>query len=88
MTSKIITYDLCKPGANYRSLIDKIKTYDKWAKITESTWFIKSELTCKEVRDELKMLVDANDRLFVGELTGTAAWYNILCKNEYLKDNL
>ena len=88
MTSKIITYDLCAPGRNYDNLYKAIKSYGIWAHITESTWFIKTADSCVQIRGNLLSHLDSNDRLFVGELTGAAAWQNVICTNDYLKENL
>lgn len=88
MSSKIITYDLCSPGRDYEDLYKAIKSYGVWAHITESTWFVNSTETCVEVRNKLLNCVDSNDRLFVGELTGVAAWRNVICDNDYLKKYL
>lgn len=88
MSSKIIEYDLRAPGRNYDALYEVIKGYEVWAHITESTWFVKTDSTCPQIRDALLSKMDANDRIFVGELTGTAAWHNIICESEYLKQNL
>lgn len=88
MASKVITYDLCSPGRNYDDLYNAIKSYGTWAHITESTWFVKTDDSCAQIRDNLLSHIDSNDRLFVGELTGTAAWHNVICKNEFLKENL
>lgn len=88
MASMIIEYDLRQPGRDYDSLYEIIKGYSQWARITESTWFIKTEETCIQVRDKLKAAMDSNDRLFVGALTGVAAWSNVLGKSEYLKEHL
>lgn len=88
MTSKIITYDLCAPGRNYDNLYKAIKGYDTWAHITESTWFVKTADSCAQIRDNLLSHVDSNDRIFVGKLAGTAAWHNVICQNDFLKENL
>lgn len=88
MTSMIIEYDLCSPGRNYDELYKEIKSYGVWAHITESTWFIKTNDSCVQVRDKLSAHMDTNDRLFVAGLTGVAAWRNVLCDSEYLKKNL
>ena len=88
MASKIITYDLCSPGRNYDDLYKAIKAYGTWAHITESTWFVKTDDSCVQIRDNLLSHIDSNDRLFIGELTGIAAWHNVICKNEFLKENL
>jgi len=88
MSSKIIEYDLRQPGRDYDALHNAIKGYSTWAHVTESTWFIKTDETCVQVRDKLLALMDDNDRLFVGELSGSAAWNKTICKSKYLKDNL
>ena len=88
MSSKIISYDLCAPGRNYDALYKAIKAYGTWAHITESTWFVKTGSSCVEVANNLLAHLDKNDRLFVGELTGSAAWNNTLCDSSYLKQNL
>lgn len=88
MSSKIIEYDLRQPGRDYDALYEAIKSYGTWARITESTWFIKTEATCVQVRDKLLSVMDTNDRLFVGELSGAAAWHNIICDSDFLKKNL
>lgn len=88
MSSKIIEYDLRKPGRDYEALHEAIKSYGTWAHITESTWFVKTPDTCIQVRDKLLKLMDDNDRLFVGELSGVAAWYNTICEGEFLQKNL
>lgn len=88
MSSKIIEYDLQKPGRDYDALYEAIKSYGTWAHVTESTWFIKTEDSCAQVRDKLKQVVDSNDRLFVATLTGEAAWHNDICDNDFLKKHL
>ena len=88
MTSMIIEYDLRSPGRNYDELYKEIRSYDVWARITESTWFIKTGESCAQVRDKLLSHMDDNDRIFVATLTGTAAWRDVLCESEYLKKNL
>lgn len=86
--SYIITYDLDAPGQNYGKLIEKIKTYH-WAKLTESCWCITSSKTSTEIRDDLKSVLDKNDKLFVAKLTGEAAWYGLPDDvSNWLKSNL
>lgn len=86
--SKIITYDLCKSGKNYNDLYEYFRSYPVWARITESTWFISTSKTCTTIRDEISKLTDSDDRIFVAELTGSAAWKNVICESDYLKKNL
>ena len=86
--SKIITYDLCKSGKNYEDLYKYIQSYTVCARITESTWFVSTDKTCTTIRDEIRNIIDSDDRLFVAELTGTAAWRNVLSGSDYLKKYL
>lgn len=88
LNSKIITYDLRAPGRNYDNVYQYIQSYSVWGKLTESTWFINSPKSCIQIRDEIKRLVDYNDRIFVAELTGVAAWLNVIANENYLKTHL
>lgn len=86
---KIVTYDLCAPLRDYKSLIDAIKSYSSSCKLTESCWLISSTQKCSEVRDNLKKHLDKDDRLFVAALTGEAAWLTtILSSTEKVKELL
>lgn len=84
---KIITYDLRAPGRNYELLYFKIRGYKKCAHVCESVWVVSTSDTCTAVRDNLLKAIDANDRLFVAELTGAAAGTNLICSTDYLWEN-
>ncbi|MQM81537.1 SinR family protein [Lactobacillus buchneri] len=73
----LITYDLDNPGQNYKDLIEHLKTYPGWARMTESCWSVTSGKTAKEVRNDLEPFIDNNDRLLVVRLSGEAAWTGI-----------
>lgn len=67
MSKKIISYDLGQPetSANYRELIDYIKSIGTWVKPLESFWIVDTTKQCSTIRNEAKQYLDANDRLFV-----------------------
>ena len=88
MACYIVTYDLRAPGRDYENVHNKLKSYTKWAKVTESTWAIVTEDKAVVIRDALKAIVDPNDRIFVVKSGVEAAWFNSKCKNEWLKANL
>ena len=72
----VITYDLAAEGQNYDCIIKKIKSYPAWAKLQQSVWIVETPEKAKEIRDDLSGCLDSNDKLFVGKLTGEAAWWN------------
>jgi len=84
---KLVTYDLDKPGQNYNAVISAIKNY-KWAKVCESAWIVQTEDSCVTVRDHIQQSMDTNDRIFVTGLSGEAAWNNVICSSDWLKENL
>jgi hypothetical protein len=70
----IVSYDLTNPGQNREALVKKIKAYSIWARLGRSTYLIKTDATPVQVRDELKQVLDTNDRVFVGVAPPPSAW--------------
>lgn len=87
MTCYIISYDLRK-NRDYESLYAAIKSYSKWARITESTWAVITSKSAVEIRDHIAGVMDDDDRLFVVKSGVEAAWLNSRCKNSWLQENL
>ena len=87
MTCYLISYDLRKEK-NYESLYEIIRSYSKWARITESTWAVVTTKSAVEIRDHLANVMDSDDRLFVLKSGVEAAWRNSRCRSDWLKDNL
>lgn len=73
MNSILIGYDLNKIGQDYSALIEKIKTFSYWWYCLDSTWIIKSNLSCDQIRDLSIPCLDSNDELLVVKLTGEVA---------------
>ncbi len=91
MHSLLITYDLvgtAETSEDYKHLIDHIQTHSYWCKVALSTWVVRTERTAVQVRDSCFAHMDSNDRLFVGVLTGAAAWQNVICTDAQLKTGL
>lgn len=89
MATFLIGYDLNKPSQEYSDLISAIKSIGGWWHHLDSTWIVKSDKNCKEIRDQLKPYIDANDELLVVRLSGEGAWSGINEKgSKWLKDNL
>jgi len=86
-TTYIVTYDISEDG-DYTGLYEKLKTYNGWAKITESTWAIGSSKKAPEIRDELVEYIGEDGRLFVIKSGKAAAWKNTIGSSQWLKKNL
>ncbi|MCK4241417.1 MAG: hypothetical protein KAX30_07315 [Candidatus Atribacteria bacterium] len=87
MACYIISYDLRK-DRDYEALYEAIKSYGTWAHITESTWAVTTSKSAVQVRDHLSSVMDNDDRLFIVKSGVEAAWINVMCKSQWLKDNL
>jgi len=91
MNTLLISYDLISPETreDYEELIDYIKSF-AYTKVLYSAWLIKTDESCSEIRDEIKTIIDDNDRLFIVDVTG-ADWasYNISDNvTSWMKENL
>ena len=87
MSCYIISYDLRKER-DYPSLYEAIKSYGTWARITDSTWAIVTNKSAVKIRDHLLETIDEDDRLFVVKSGAEAAWHEVRCRNEWLKQRL
>lgn len=75
MNTYLVSYDLRQPGRNYNPVHEHLRSYPDWAKPLESLWLVKSNLMAVQIRDNLVRLIDANDCVFVVDVTQkSAAW--------------
>lgn len=85
MQTYIIAYDLHE-GADYEPLVAAIKRFGTWARMTESTWAIVSDESAESVRTLLSPLLSSKDRIIVIRSGHEAAWWNVMCRSEWLKE--
>ncbi len=67
MNTYLITYDLFNPGKKYDELGTAIRSLGNYCKPLLSTWLVRSNLSCAQIRDSLSPHVDSNDKIFVAE---------------------
>jgi len=65
----IISYDLKKPGRNYRSLFKAIKECGTWWHYLESTWIVSTSMSSKTISEKLRAKIDKNDKLLIIKAT-------------------
>lgn len=86
----IISYIPVTSAQRNEQLIDRIKRFEKWAVLGTSTFIVHQEgVTTITIRDELKQHISSQDKIFVAELSGNAAWRGFNeGMSQWLKDNL
>lgn len=70
MSTLLVSYDLGRPedSADYKKLWDYLKSY-RFAKPLYSQYFIVTTKGMAAVRDEIKQLIDGNDKVLVIDVT-------------------
>jgi hypothetical protein len=87
-SAKIVTFELSQRETDYAALFNALKIYPKWTCVCESAWIVITGDTCAVIKDSLKKYLHKDDRLFVADLGRLAAWYNLKCDSQWLKENL
>ncbi len=72
MSALLVGYDLKKPGQNYDDLYKALKSTGNWCHLLDSTWIVKTDLSASKTCQQLVKFIDANDDLFVVDITGRA----------------
>jgi hypothetical protein len=90
MNTLLIGYDLNRPAQNYAGLIEAIKSHGTWWHHLDSTWLVRTTKTPSQLRDELKLLIDANDELLVMNVSGDlwSTWGFDERANAWLRDHV
>ena len=70
----IVFFELTDAGKNSEALIKEIKEYPGWARLGGSAYLIMTDEEPVKVRDDLKKVLDNNDRIFVGVAPPPSAW--------------
>lgn len=70
MSCLLITYDLNKPGQDYKELHETIKGLGDWWHHLDSTWLVDTSLTVDQVAERIVKVIDSSDRLLVVNISG------------------
>ncbi len=72
----IITYDLNNPGQDYQSLFRKIQSLGEVRHPLQNLWILSTNYNATKVRDEIRSVIDPNDKVFIAQLYrgSYAAW--------------
>lgn len=85
----VVSYDLNFPGQRYEDLTALLNKEGAWARIGGSVFLLESDKTPVELRDLFKVVLDSNDKLYVGLVMAPAAWTGMPEKvSEWIKERL
>lgn len=90
MTIYVISYDLNRPGQDYKELHEAIKVCGNWWHCLDSTWMVSSQMSGIDIANKLWATMDRNDKLLVTPVAaGGSAWAGFTgdCES-WLKNNL
>jgi hypothetical protein len=65
----LVSYDLRKPGKDYTSLHNTIKSATTWWHYIESTWIIKTDQSIDEWYNKIRSVTDSNDSFILIDIT-------------------
>ena len=83
----VIIYQLGS-DASEEDLFKYLKSFSAWAKITDNSWAVVSDLKAKEIRDKLLLYNGKGGSVFVIKSGVEAAWRNTRARNLWFKKNL
>lgn len=73
---------------NATNLVNMIKAFTTWGKITNTAWIVGSYTNATEIRDSLLKVAGPNDRIFVVKSGALAAWSNVHADSDWIKRNI
>ncbi|MFA7302083.1 MAG: hypothetical protein WC069_07260 [Candidatus Shapirobacteria bacterium] len=65
----LVTYDLKKPGKDYTSLYNLLKTAPHWWHYMESVWIIQTTETVDMWNTKIAAVIDQNDLVLIVDIT-------------------
>lgn len=63
-----VSYDLNTPGKKYEELYDKLRSFNGYNHIMDSTWLVCSDQSASDVFDIIKSVIDKNDNVFISKV--------------------
>lgn len=81
MTCYIIIYE---SNEKEEEILDLIQNYETHAQICQNTWAVVTNEEATDIRDKLKKIITAEDRIFVIKSGAEAGWANVICEKSWL----
>lgn len=80
----------CELGDQFSQdgFFSKLQSLGELKQFSANAWFLSSEMTAKEIRDELVAEMDGSERLMVMRSASPAAWRNSMVDGKWLLSNI
>lgn len=83
----IVTYDLNKE-VHRPNMVGEIKKFNGWAKLSESSYAISTDLTAQQIYNKLKPMIDSNDNIYIVTLRRPYVGFGPKDVNDWLETHL
>lgn len=87
MACYLITYDLNKETSR-PPIVDKIREFEAWARLSESSYAVSTDMSAQDVYELMKPMLDDNDNLYVMALKKPLAGQGDQKVNDWLSNTL
>ena len=88
MPALLVTYDLSSPGQKHAKVLEKVRSFGGWAKLSESSYAITTSLTPNQVYSQFESLLDSNDTIWIISLKKPYSSFGSKKVIEWLDTNL
>jgi len=88
MSARLITYELKNPEQNLHEIVQRIKSYEGWAQLSESSYAVVATESLDTIFNDFRSLLNQNDILLVVNLTKPHVGRTTPGIDDWLRDNL
>ena len=88
MAIYMISYDLTRPGQDYKDVRDTIESLGAWCHYLESNYLVKTSLSITDVNDKITKYLDGSDRLLVCEIVKPISGWLTKKQWDWINSNL
>jgi len=68
----IVAFELVDPAHNQLAVVNKIRNYGDWARVTETTYLVNTNHSPRQVRDWIATALTDGDAIYVSRLSSSA----------------
>jgi hypothetical protein len=70
----IVAFELVDLAHNQLAVVNKIRNYGDWARVTETTYLVNTPHSPQQVRNWIATALVEGDTIYVSRLARTSAW--------------